>query len=53
MFVLTLAALLAAAELQLGVPPRALTAGLVVIVAGTAITVWRRLRRLLSEANAR
>lgn len=53
MFALTIAAICAAAESPLQLPPRALAAGLAVIVAGTAVTVWRRGHRLLLEAEAR
>lgn len=53
MFALTLAAICAAIESQLGFEPRALTAGLLLIVLGTAVTVWRRVARLLREAGAR
>lgn len=53
MFTLTLAALAAATEAWLGLRPRALWFGLLVIAAGTALTVWRRATRLLHEAEAR
>jgi hypothetical protein len=53
MFVLTVAAIAAAVEAQTAVPPRALVAGLVVIVLGSIATSWRRTSLLLSEANAR
>ena len=53
MFVLTVAAIAAAVEAQTAAPPRALVAGLVVIVVGAIVTAWRRTLRLLNEANAR
>ncbi len=53
MFTLTLAALAGAVEAALALPPRAVVAGLAVIVAGAAITAARRTRRLLHEAGAR
>lgn len=53
MFALTLTAICAAAESLWQLPPRALAVGLGVIVAGTALTLWRRLHRLLLEADAR
>jgi hypothetical protein len=53
MFVLTLAALIAAIELQVSPAHRGLWGGLAIIVAGSAITVWRRTVRLLREAKAR
>ncbi len=53
MFTATLAALAAAVEMLLAWPPRALTAGLIIIVAGSIVTAWRRSVRLLHEANAR
>ena len=53
MFTLTLAAVAAAIEAWLGLQPRALWLGLLVIAAGTAVTVWRRAARLLHEAEAR
>jgi phosphatidylglycerophosphate synthase len=53
MFTLTLAALVGTVEAGLGLPPRAVVAGLAVIVAGAAITAARRTGRLLAEAGAR
>jgi len=53
MFVLTVAALLGAAEAIWDVPPRALTAGLIIIVIGSLATAVRRTRRILQEAEAR
>jgi phosphatidylglycerophosphate synthase len=53
MFVLTLAALIAAVEAQFAFAPRALWAGLAVIVLGSVVTAWRRTSRLLREAEAR
>ena len=53
MFVLTLAALIAAIEAQFSSAPRALWAGLALIVVGSAVTAWRRTRHLLRDAEAR
>jgi phosphatidylglycerophosphate synthase len=53
MFVLTVAALIASVEALAGSPPRALSAGLVVIVVGSLATAVRRTRRVLREAEAR
>jgi phosphatidylglycerophosphate synthase len=53
MFTLTVATLVAAGEAFLVQPPRAMTAGLLVIVAGSLVTVARRTRLLLAEAGAR
>lgn len=53
MFTLTLAALAAAVETWLGLSPRALWLGLLLIAAGTAVTIWRRVARLMREAEAR
>ena len=53
MFILTVAAIFAAAESLWQLPARGLAAGLGVIVAGTAVTLWRRVHRLLLEAEAR
>jgi phosphatidylglycerophosphate synthase len=53
MFTLTLATLLAAAEALNGLPPRAIPAGLAVIVTGSIVTAVRRSRRLLIEVQAR
>lgn len=53
MFVLTLAALIAAVEAQFSSSPRALWVGLAVIVVGSVVTAWRRTTRLLHEAEAR
>jgi phosphatidylglycerophosphate synthase len=51
MFTLTLAAIAAAVEATLGLPPRALRAGLAVVVAGSVVTAIRRSSRLLTEAD--
>jgi phosphatidylglycerophosphate synthase len=51
MFTLTLAAIAAAVEATLGLPPRALRAGLAVVVAGSVVTAIRRSSRLLAEAD--
>jgi hypothetical protein len=53
MFTLTIAALLAAAETVLGMPPRALRVGLAVIVAGSIVTAFRRTRRIVGEVEGR
>ena len=53
MFVLTLAAVGAGVEMQLAWPPRAIAAGLALIVAGSIATAWRRSVRLLQDAEAR
>ena len=53
MFTLTLAAVVGAGESLWQLPARALAAGVGVIVAGTAVTLWRRVHRLLLEAEAR
>ena len=53
MFTLTLATLLAVLEASLGAPPRALAAALLIIVAGSLLTAVRRIRRILSEVEAR
>lgn len=53
MFALTLAALIGAIESRFVSSPRALHAGLIVIVLGTALTAWRRAVRLLRDAEAR
>jgi hypothetical protein len=53
MFTLTIATLLSAVETMLGIPTRALRAGLALIVAGSMVTAWRRTRRIISEVEAR
>jgi len=53
MFTLTLAALLAALEASLGLPPRAITAGLTIVILGSGWTAARRVRRIVREAQAR
>jgi phosphatidylglycerophosphate synthase len=53
MFTLTLAAVAAAVEAWLGLQLRALWVGLLVVAAGTVVTVWRRVARLMREAEAR
>jgi hypothetical protein len=53
MFVLTVAALIAAGEALAGMPSRAITAGLIVIVLGSLVTAARRTWRILREAEAR
>ena len=53
MFTLTIATLLAALETALGMPARAIGIGLVLIVAGSIATAWRRTLRLAGEADTR
>lgn len=53
MFVLTLAALIAAVESQFSSPPRAVWVGLAVIVLGSVVTAGRRTMHLLRDAEAR
>jgi phosphatidylglycerophosphate synthase len=53
MFTLTLATLLAAVEAVVGATPRATVIGLAVIVAGSIVTVVRRIRRVAAEVAAR
>lgn len=53
MFALTVAALVGAVEAALHLPPRAMGGGLVLILAGSILTVLRRTRRLLHDAEAR
>ena len=51
MFTLTVAALAAAIESALGVPPHMLRAGLVVVVAGSIVTICRRTLRLAGQVK--
>jgi phosphatidylglycerophosphate synthase len=53
MFTLTIATLLSALETMLGMPLRAMRVGLGLIVAGSIVTVCRRTRRIIREAEAR
>ena len=53
MFTLTIATLLSAVETMGGMPPRAMPVALVVIVAGSIVTAWRRTVRIMSEVDAR
>jgi|SRR5687768_10520635 len=53
MFTLTLASLGAATEVVLELPPRVMTASLVLIVLGSAITTARRASRVAAEARLR
>jgi phosphatidylglycerophosphate synthase len=53
MFVLTLAALIAAGEALAERPSRAITVGLTIIVLGSLVTAVRRTSRILREAAAR
>jgi phosphatidylglycerophosphate synthase len=52
MFVVTVAAVLAAGEAAAGLPPRAMPTALVVITAGAAVTACRRIRRISTEMEA-
>jgi phosphatidylglycerophosphate synthase len=51
MFTLTLAALVAALEVTFARPPHAMLWGLVVIIAGSAITIVRRTARMAGELS--
>jgi phosphatidylglycerophosphate synthase len=53
MFTLTIATLLAAVESMLGLPPRSMRIGLVVIVAGSVVTSVRRTVRIGREVKSR
>jgi phosphatidylglycerophosphate synthase len=53
MFTLTVCTLISLAETLLGMPPRAIRIGLVVIVAGSIATAVRRTRRMAGEVGAR
>jgi phosphatidylglycerophosphate synthase len=53
MFTLTVGTLLAAVEVSAGLPPRALRLALLVIVAGSIVTAWRRTARIMREVAAR
>jgi phosphatidylglycerophosphate synthase len=53
MFALTVFTLLAAAEALLAMPPRSMRIGLGVIVAGSIVTSFRRIRRIAAEVEAR
>lgn len=53
MFTLSVASLLAAGEAVFGLSPRALFAGLAIIVAGSIATAIRRTSRILRDAEAR
>ncbi len=52
MFALTVVSLLAAAEVLLELPPRAIRLGLAVIVVGSIVTAVRRVGRTVAEINA-
>jgi phosphatidylglycerophosphate synthase len=52
MFTLTIAALVAIVEAIIGVPPRAIWVALLLIVAGSIATGWRRTTRVLREVAA-
>ena len=53
MFTLTVTTLLASGETLAGAPPRAMRAGLALIIAGSIVTAIRRTRRLALEVEAR
>jgi phosphatidylglycerophosphate synthase len=53
MFTLTVTTLLAAFEAHMAVSPRAIPAGLTLILAGSILTAARRTRRILAEAGSR
>jgi phosphatidylglycerophosphate synthase len=53
MFTLTIATLLAAVESMMGLPPRSMRIGLVVIVAGSVVTSVRRTARIAREVASR
>jgi phosphatidylglycerophosphate synthase len=53
MFTLTVVTVLAGVEALLDMPPRAIAAGLAVIVVGSVATIVRRTRRIVNEVNAR
>ncbi|MCC7125809.1 MAG: CDP-alcohol phosphatidyltransferase family protein [Acidobacteria bacterium] len=53
MFTLTLTTLLAAAEVMMTMPPRAMRIGLIVIIIGSIATAIRRIARIVSEVQAR
>ena len=52
MFTMTVAAVLSAAEVLVHMPPRAMPAGLVVVIAGSLLTAFRRIRRIVDEVNS-
>lgn len=52
MFVVTVGCLAAAVESALGHPPRTLSAALAVVVAGSAVTVVLRIRRIVRELGS-
>lgn len=53
MFTLTLATLAAVGEVVFGAAPRAMVIGLVVVIAGSLVTLVRRTRRIAQEISAR
>ncbi len=53
MFTLTMTTVLAAGEAVMTLPPRAMRAGLVVIIIGSIATAIRRVARIVAEVNAR
>jgi phosphatidylglycerophosphate synthase len=53
MFVLTLGALAGAIEAAAGAPPYAVDGGLAMVIAGAAVTAWRRIVRAAAELEDR
>jgi len=53
MFILTIATVLSAAEAWWGLPPRAMRAGLVVIIVGSGLTVVLRIHRIVRDIETR
>jgi len=53
MFVMTLAAIVSAGESLMGRPPVAMRSALVLVLAGSLVTAWRRIRRMARELEAR
>ena len=51
MFTITLAAIIAAGETLLGLPPRAMAWGLIAISVGSLITIVRRTNRIAAELS--
>jgi phosphatidylglycerophosphate synthase len=53
MFVITLAAMVSAGESFMGWPTVAMRSALVLVLAGSLVTAWRRIRRMARELEAR
>jgi phosphatidylglycerophosphate synthase len=53
MFTMTAAAVTSAAEFWLGLPMRAIPLGLLIVVAGSIVTIARRIHRIAKELEAR